>query len=118
MESLPIEVETRFRHHDGTSMRERIDIDEAATAALLSRPALQQLMAALIERDCTAAELGAITGMSYSLLSHHLKRLRERALVVQSGQLPRAGRPSPLYRATARSYFIPARWCSDPPGER
>ncbi|RZJ07904.1 MAG: transcriptional regulator [Rubrivivax sp.] len=99
-------------------MRDRMDIEDATTAALLSRPALQQLMAVLIARDSTMAELARLSGMSYSLLSHHLKRLRERGVVVVSGHAARAGRPSPLYRAAARSYFIPSRWCTDLPGER
>ncbi|WP_457421668.1 ArsR family transcriptional regulator [Roseateles sp. P5_E7] len=99
-------------------MHERIDIDDAAAAALLSRPGAQQLMATLIARQCAMAELVRVTGLSYSLLSHHLKRLRERGLVAVTGHAPRAGRPSPLYRATALSYFIPSRWCTDLPGER
>lgn len=99
-------------------MRERIDIEDATTAALLSRPAFQQVVAVLIARECAMAELVGLSGLSYSLLSHHLKRLRERGVVVVSGHAARAGRPSPLYRAAARSFFIPSRWCSDLPGER
>ena len=99
-------------------MRERLDIEDATTAALLSRPVLQRVMAVLISRECAMAELARLSGMSYSLLSHHLKRLRERGLVVVSGHAARAGRPSALYRAAARSFFIPSHWCSDLPGER
>jgi DNA-binding transcriptional ArsR family regulator len=99
-------------------MRERIDIEDAAAAALLSRPQLHPLLATLIARECTMTELAGVTGMSYSLLSHHLKRLRGLGWVVVSGRAPRAGRASVLYRATARSYFIPARWCQALPGDR
>ena len=99
-------------------MRERLDIDDAASAALLSRPQLQRVVALLIERECTMTELAGATGMSYSLLSHHLKRLQAFGLVEVSGQRPRAGRAAVLYRAAARSYFIPARWCQTLPGER
>ncbi len=99
-------------------MRERIDIEDAAAAALLSRPQLQRVVTALIASECTMTELAGITGMSYSLLSHHLKRLRDCGLVEVTGQQARAGRAALLYRATARSYFIPARWCQTLPGER
>jgi DNA-binding transcriptional ArsR family regulator len=99
-------------------MRECIDIEDAATAALLSRPQLHPLVASLIARECTMTELAGATGMSYSLLSHHLKRLRALGVVVVAGHAPRAGRASALYRATARSFFIPARWCQTLPGER
>ncbi len=99
-------------------MRERIDIEDAAAAALLSQPQLHPLVASLIAHECTMTELAGVTGMSYSLLSHHLRRLRELGVVVVAGRASRAGRASALYRATARSYFIPARWCQTLPGER
>lgn len=97
-------------------MLERLAVQEAA-ADLLSRPRLQGLMAALIDQDCTMAELASRSGMSYSLLSHHLRRLVSLGLVRVVGHAARAGRASPLYRATARSYFIAAAWCKALPGE-
>jgi len=58
-------------------MRERLDIDNAAAAAVLSRAQSHPLIANLISRACTMRELVDATGMSYSLLSHHLRRLCE-----------------------------------------
>lgn len=98
-------------------MRDRIEVSEAA-AAVLNRPRIQAVVAALIDQDCTMAQLVARTDMSYSLLSHHLRRLVALGLVRVVGQLPRAGRASPLYRAASRSYFIPAAWCKALPGEQ
>ncbi|MCE2915696.1 MAG: helix-turn-helix domain-containing protein, partial [Rubrivivax sp.] len=98
-------------------MRERLDIDNAAAAAVLSRAQSHPLIANLISRACTMRELVDATGMSYSLLSHHLRRLCELGLVKVVGQAPRAGRASALYRATARSFFVPARWCPQLPGD-
>ena len=99
-------------------MRERIDIADAKAAALLSRLPMQRVLATLIASECTMSELTGLTGISYSLLSHHLKRMLDMGLVVVAGQSPRAGRPSLRYRAAARSYFIPAHWCQTLPGER
>lgn len=98
-------------------MRERLAVQEAA-AQLLSRPRMQNLMATLIDQDSTMAELVTRHNMSYGLLSHHLRRLVALGLVEVVGHVPRAGRSSRLYRATARSYFIPAAWCRALPGEQ
>ncbi|MFN0183429.1 MAG: ArsR family transcriptional regulator [Aquabacterium sp.] len=99
-------------------MRERLDIDDPATAALLERPPMHHLVATLIERERTMAELVDITGMSFSLLSHHLRRLQAMGLVTVAGHTPRAGRACARYRATARSYYVPARLCRQLPGDR
>lgn len=99
-------------------MREQQTVQGAAAAALVGRPRLQGVLAALIDRTCAMAELTALSGMSYSLLSHHLRRMVSLGLVRVAGQLPRAGRPTTLYRATARSYFIPAAWCQTLPGDQ
>lgn len=98
-------------------MRERLTVQEAA-AAVLSRPRMQGLLALLVDQDCTMADLVAASGMSYSLLSHHLPRWVALGLVRVVGHAPRAGRASPLYRASARSFFIPAAWCKALPGEQ
>ena len=71
-------------------MLERLAVQEAA-ADLLSRPRLQGLMAALIDQDCTMAELASRSGMSYSLLSHHLRRMVSLGLVREVSRTPRAG---------------------------
>ena len=99
-------------------MRERLVVQDAAAAALLARPRLQVLLALLIEKDCTMTDLVAHSSMSYSLLSHHLRRLVATGLVRIVGHSPRAGRAIRLYRATAHSYFTPAAWCQTLPGEQ
>jgi DNA-binding transcriptional ArsR family regulator len=99
-------------------MRERHTIRDAAAAALLNRPRLHGVLAALIERDCAMAELAELSGMSYSLLSHHLRHMVRLGLVRIAGKVPRAGRASTLYRAVARSYFVPAVWCQSLPGDQ
>lgn len=98
-------------------MRECLTVQEAA-ADLLSRPRINALVAQLIDKDCTMSDLVACSEMSYSLLSHHMRRLIDLDLVHVVGQVPRAGRASPLYRATARSFFIPAALCRALPGEQ
>lgn len=98
-------------------MRERMAVPEAA-ADLLSRPPLQGLLAALIDEACAMADLVPRCGMSYSLLSHHLRRMVGLGLVQVVGHRPRAGRASKLYRASARTYFIPAAWCKVLPGDQ
>jgi hypothetical protein len=99
-------------------MRERVSVQNAAAATLLSRPRLQGVVAAMIEQNCTMAELVNRSGMSYSLLSHHLKRMVALGLVRVVGHCARAGRASPIYRAAARSYFLPAALCQALPGEQ
>lgn len=98
-------------------MRERLVVQDAA-ATLLSRPRMQDLVATLIGRECSMADLVSRSSMSYSLLSHHLRRLVALGLVRVVGTAPRAGRASRLYRATAHSYFIPAALCKALPGEQ
>ena len=71
-------------------MRERMAVPEAA-ADLLSRPPLQALLAALIDEACAMADLVPRCGMSYSLLSHHLRRMVGLGLVQVVGHRPRAG---------------------------
>lgn len=97
-------------------MRDRLAVPEAA-AKLVCQPRMQGLLAALIEQECSMAELVTRCGMSYSLLSHHLQRMALLGLVRVVGHAPRAGRARRLYRATARSYFIPAALCETLPDE-
>lgn len=99
-------------------MLAQLDIKDPAAAALLGRPALHALLAALIDRTCTMTMLVAASGMSYSLVTHHLRRMIALGLAEVVGETPRAGRASRLYRATAQSYLIPIEWCETLPGEQ
>jgi DNA-binding transcriptional ArsR family regulator len=99
-------------------MLAQLDIKDPAAAALLGRPALHALLAALIDQTCTMTMLVAATGMSYSLVTHHLHRMIALGLAEVVGETPRAGRASRLYRATAQSYLIPVEWCETLPGDQ
>jgi DNA-binding transcriptional ArsR family regulator len=99
-------------------MLAQLDIADPAAAALLGRPALHPLLAALIDQTCTMTMLVAASGMSYSLVTHHLRRMVALGLAEVVGETPRAGRASRLYRATAKSYLIPVEWVETMPGEQ
>lgn len=98
-------------------MRDKLVVKDHA-AVLLSRPRIQGLLAALIDKNCTMSDLVSKSGMSYSLLSHHLRRMVALGLVRVAGRSARAGRASVLYRATARRFFIPAAHCRELPDVR
>ena len=99
-------------------MLAQLEIQDPAAAALLGRPALHSLLAVLIDQTCTMAMLVAASGMSYSLVTHHLRRMITHGLAEVVGETPRAGRASRLYRATAQSYLIPIEWCETLPGDQ
>jgi DNA-binding transcriptional ArsR family regulator len=44
------------------------------------------ILLAVAERDCSVTELTAVTGLSQTLVSHHLKTLRDNGLVSVTAQ--------------------------------
>lgn len=53
----------------------------AETFAALGDPSRAWIVAALLERELSVGELVAVTGLSQSTTSHHLRRLRDHRLV-------------------------------------
>lgn len=98
-------------------MLAQLNIADREAAVLLARPASHRLLAALIDQDCTMSMLVARSGKSYSLVTHHLRRLLAVGLVEIVGTIPRAGRATRVYRAAAQRYFVPAKWCDLLPGD-
>ena len=89
-------------------MLERLNIHDAARAALLSNERQRHIVLALVDQERTQSELADLLGMKLNLLHYHLRRLVLARLVSVSRSQPRAGRAIAYYRAVARSFFVPA----------
>lgn len=89
-------------------MLERLNIRDAACAALLSNERQRHVLLALVERERSQSELADLMGMKLNLLHYHLRRLAMARLVSVSRSQSRAGRAITYYRAVARSFFVPA----------
>lgn len=76
-------------------------------ARLLLDEACHPLLSVLIGRETGAAELARETGQDVKRVHARLGRLERAGLVICVGERPRAGRPVRLYRAAARSFYVP-----------
>jgi hypothetical protein len=85
-----------------------IVVSNPRVAAIFKRLRLRQILLVLIQRECSLSDLAEATQVSLNLLHHHIGRLISFGLVKISGYRRRAGAPVKLYRATARTFFVPA----------
>lgn len=90
-------------------MDERTEITSEAAARVFANERSRLILLALIDRTRSPAELAVLTSTRLSLLSYHLKRLVTLGLARVEYEMPRAGRAVRHYRATAKSFFVPAR---------
>ncbi len=97
-------------------MKERIEIDSPEAASIFANERSRLILLALIDRARSPAELAALTGARLNLLSYHLKRMVALGFATVEHEEPRAGRPVRHYRATAKSFFVPAHLDGSLPG--
>lgn len=90
-------------------MHERTEIRNEAAARIFANERSRLILLALIDRARSPAELAALTDTRLSLLSYHLNRLVALGLATVEREMPRAGRAIRYYRATAKSFFVPAQ---------
>ena len=92
-----------------------IHIDTPAAAAAFANLRQRQIVFALIEKERSLSELAKVTAMPLNLLHHHIRKLMTLKLVGITGQRTRPGAPIKLYRAAARTFFVPAALTSVDP---
>jgi DNA-binding transcriptional ArsR family regulator len=66
-----------------------------------------QLLALMNERPWSPRELSAETGVGLSLVSYHVKVLKDLELIEETSSRPVRGATEHFYRATARAYISP-----------
>jgi hypothetical protein len=96
--------------------RDMAVVTDRRAAAIFNNLRQRQILLTLIDRQCSLSELSRTTGIALNLLHHHIARLISFGLVKINGMRPRAGAPVKLYRATARTFFVPADLAGAPTG--
>jgi hypothetical protein len=99
-------------------MREKLDIDDSRAAAVLETPRQRRILLLLVERARSTSELSRLVHAPLNLLHHHLRKFVALGLVRIEREEARAGSPVKFYRATARSFFVPAELMKELPGAR
>src|SRR5262249_16792209 len=97
-------------------MRENLDIADRRAAAVLENPRQRRLLLLLVERARSTSELSRLTEAPLNLLHHHLRKLVSLGLARIEREEARSGAPVKFYRATARSFFVPAELMKQVPG--
>jgi Helix-turn-helix domain len=99
-------------------MKERIVITEAAAAAVFASPRQRDIVQTLMAEEMTAAELARATHTPLSLSLYHMSKCVALGLIEVVRQKRRAGRAAKYYRATAKTFFVPAELMVELPGTR
>ena len=89
-------------------MHETLKIQSAPAAAALEHPTSRRILLELVAQERSLQELARATGLTLSLLHHHVGRLLALGLIEITREERRAGRPVKRYRAVARAFFVPA----------
>lgn len=97
-------------------MLDSITLENRSAAAAFASPQKRMILQSLIGAELTLGDLRRPTGMSLSLLHYHVGGLAALGLVAVVREEPRAGRPVRHFRATARSFFVPAEHLVKAPG--
>jgi hypothetical protein len=95
---------------------ETTTIRDPRAAAVFAAPRQRKLLLAVIEEARSLGELGRLTGTPLNLLHHHMGKFLRLGLVKIAREEARAGAPIKYYRATARSFFVPAELIKAEPG--
>lgn len=93
-------------------MIDRLDISDPRAAAILAGTTSRYILLELAGCERTLGMLKTVTGLPLSLLHYHLRRMISLELVSIVREEARAGRPVKVYRAVARSFFVPAQLVS------
>lgn len=100
-----------------TRVLETAEIAERAAAAVFANPRQRKIVLALIAGERSLAELSLLTETPLNLLHHHMGRFLRLGLVRVARRQSRAGAPIKFYRATAKSFFVPAELAPATSGE-
>ena len=95
-------------------MEESRTIEDRRAAAAFEKARQRRILFTLMGRELSLSELAFESKTALSLLHHHVQRLMDLGLVQVTAVRRRAGAPVKLYRATARSYFVPAELSTKP----
>jgi len=87
---------------------ETAEIAEPAAAAVFANPRQRKIVLALIAHERSLTELSRLTETPLNLLHHHMSKFLRLGLVRIARRQPRPGAPIKFYRATAKSFFVPA----------
>ncbi len=98
-------------------MREKIVVPDASTASVFSNMRPRHLLLELVARESTLQALADKVRMPLNLAHYHIARMLELGLVEVTREVPRSGRAIKHYRATARSFFVPAHLELRSPGK-
>jgi DNA-binding transcriptional ArsR family regulator len=101
----------------GTPMRERIVVSDARTASVFSSMRQRRLLLELVARESSLQEIAHKVQLPLNLVHYHMARMLELGLVEVTREQPRSGRVIKHYRASARSFFVPAHLISRSPGK-
>ncbi|HTD29469.1 MAG TPA: helix-turn-helix domain-containing protein, partial [Xanthomonadaceae bacterium] len=101
----------------GMPMRERQVVADARTASAFSNMRQRRLLLELVAQELSLQELARRQKLPLSLAHYHVTRLLEMGLVLVTREQPRAGRVIKYYRASARSFFVPAYLASQSPAK-
>lgn len=91
-------------------------IGSRRAAAALEQASSRRILLALVAQELSPSTLSERTGLSLSLLHHHLGKLLGLGLISVAGETKRAGRPVRCYRAVAHEFFVPGHLRGDGPG--
>jgi Helix-turn-helix domain len=97
-------------------MREQFRITTQAAAAVFASPRQSRIVQTLIGEPLTLADLARLTDTPLNLLHYHVNKCIKLGLIRIAHAKPRAGRAMKYYRASARSFFVPAELISEWPG--
>lgn len=97
-------------------MREQMTVHEPAAALALASPVQGRIIMGLAAQALTLSALSRQLGMSLSLLHYHVNKHIAMGLIEVVREEPRAGRNLKVYRATAKTFFVPAKLLNRLPG--
>jgi hypothetical protein len=97
-------------------MREVMRITDPATAAVFNSLQQRTIVQTLIGEPMSLSSLARETQTPMSLLHYHVSKCLTLGLVKVERVEPRAGRAVKLYRATAKTFFVPSRLLAKLPG--
>jgi predicted ArsR family transcriptional regulator len=89
-------------------MQDLIAVSNPAAAAVFAAPLPAKIVQTLIGEPLTLAALGRVVDAPMNLLHYHVKKFVALGLVEVAHEQARAGRAMKCYRATAKTFFVPA----------
>lgn len=99
-------------------MLDVFNVQDAKTAKVFSNSSQRQMLLQLVVQERSLQCLATMLRMPLSLAYYHVGRLRALSLIEIARREPRAGRAVKLYRALAKSFFVPARLLSRSPSDK